>query len=45
MIDEDIDAEDADQELAAMFRKAHALSDRDRAVLKGMLDTLLANKG
>lgn len=44
LVEEDIHAEDADQELAAMFRKAQGLSDRDRAVLKGMLDTLLSNQ-
>jgi len=41
LIGEDVDAPDAEVELARMFRQAQALGDRDRATLDALLQALL----
>lgn len=40
LIDEDIDAPDADMDLARMFRQAKDLDQRDRETLDGLLQSL-----
>jgi transcriptional regulator with XRE-family HTH domain len=41
LVDEDIEASDADEELSRMFRQARALDDHDRGVLDDMLQSFL----
>ena len=41
LVGEDIDAPDADIELARMFRRASKLSPRERAILDDMIKSLL----
>lgn len=44
LVGEDIDAADADQQLARMFRQAKDLSDEDVALLDDMMQTLLRRR-
>ena len=44
LIGEDIESEDADPELQRMFRQAHKLDKRDRAILDAMVKNLLAHR-
>ena len=44
LVDEDIEAEDADEQLARMFRQARALDDGDRQVLDDMLQSFLKRR-
>lgn len=41
LVDEDVDAPDADVELARMFRQAQSLDDRDREALDALLQSFL----
>lgn len=45
LVGEDPDAEDADAELATMFRQAHSLTATDRDILKDMMESLLRRRG
>lgn len=44
LVDEDIEANDADQELAKMFRLAHKLDDRERDIIDDMIKSFLRHK-
>ncbi len=44
MVDEDIEAPDADTDLQRMFRQAKKLNDRERKILDEMMSSLLRNK-
>jgi len=44
LVGEDIDAPDADQQLARMFRQAKDLGDSERQILDDMMKSLLKNK-
>jgi transcriptional regulator with XRE-family HTH domain len=44
LVGEDIESEDADPELQRMFRQAHKLDKRDRAILDAMVKNLLAHR-
>lgn len=44
LVGEDIEAADADRDLQQMFRSAQKLDDRERAILKEMMQSLLANR-
>ena len=44
LVDEDIEAPDADEELARMFRQARGLDDQDRKVLDDMLQSFLRRR-
>ena len=44
LVDEDIEAPDADEELARMFRQARDLDDHDRRVLDDMLQSFLKRR-
>ena len=44
LVGEDIEASDADPELQQMFRQAQKLDPRERAILDGMMKTLIANR-
>tara|TARA_R110002074_G_scaffold155712_1_gene311595 strand:+ start:276 stop:665 length:390 start_codon:yes stop_codon:yes gene_type:complete len=44
MVDEDIEAPDADTDLQRMFRQAKKLNDRERKILDEMMRSLLRNK-
>ncbi len=41
LVDEDIEAPDADEELSRMFRQARGLDDHDRRILDDMLQSFL----
>src|SRR5262245_25343307 len=41
LVDEDLKAHDADEDLARMFRQAKGLSEQDRRVLDDMLQSFL----
>lgn len=43
LVSEDIDAPDADQQLARMFRQAKDLGDSERQILDDMMKSLLKN--
>ncbi len=43
LVGEDVEAPDADGQLQRMFRQAQKLDDRERAILDGMMQTLLKN--
>lgn len=43
LVGEDVDAKDADKELAGMFRQASNLDDDDRKIFKDMMQSLLKN--
>lgn len=45
LVGEDIDAPDADQDLARMFRQAGKLDPNERAILNDMVDSLLKRRG
>lgn len=44
MVDEDIEALDADTDLQRMFRQAKKLNERERRILDEMMSSLLRNK-
>lgn len=44
LVGEDIESSDADADLQRMFRQAHKLDDRERAILSEMMKTLLAHR-
>lgn len=44
LVGEDIESLDADNDLQRMFRQASALDQRERAILDGMMKTLLAHR-
>ncbi|MEM7222738.1 MAG: helix-turn-helix transcriptional regulator [Pseudomonadota bacterium] len=44
LVDEDIEAPDADEALSRMFRQARALDDNDRRVLDDMLQSFLRRR-
>lgn len=44
LVDEDIDAADADEDLARMFRQARALDERDRRSLDDMIRSFLSRR-
>ena len=44
LVDEDIEAPDADEALSRMFRQARALDDTDRQVLDDMLQSFLRRR-
>ena len=44
LVDEDIEAPDADVELQRMFRQAHQLTDAERAILDDMMKSLLKRR-
>jgi transcriptional regulator with XRE-family HTH domain len=44
LVGEDIESADADPELQRMFRQAHKLDKRDRAVLNALVKNLLAHR-
>jgi transcriptional regulator with XRE-family HTH domain len=44
LVDEDIEAPDADVELARMFRQAHKLDERERQILDDMMQSLLKSR-
>lgn len=44
LVDEDIEAPDADEALARMFRQARALDDHDREILDDMLQSFLKRR-
>ena len=44
LVNEDIDAPDADDDLQRMFRQAHELDQRDRKMLDSMLQSFLTQK-
>jgi transcriptional regulator with XRE-family HTH domain len=44
LVGEDIEASDAERDLQRMFRQAKKLDDRERAILKNMVQSLLENR-
>lgn len=44
LVGEDIESTDADVKLQQMFRQAHELDERERAILDTMMQSLLANR-
>lgn len=44
LVGEDIDASDADTELASMFRQAQGFTEHERQILRGMMDTLVRTR-
>jgi transcriptional regulator with XRE-family HTH domain len=44
LVGEDIESADADVKLQRMFRQASKLDERERAILDGMMQTLLENR-
>lgn len=44
LVDEDIEAPDADDDLARMFRQARQLSPAERSILGDMMKSLLKNR-
>jgi transcriptional regulator with XRE-family HTH domain len=44
LVGEDVDADDADEELARMFRQASKLAPEDRAILDDMMHSMLKRR-
>jgi transcriptional regulator with XRE-family HTH domain len=44
LVGEDVDADDADEELARMFRQASKLAPEDRAILDDMMQSMLKRR-